>query len=178
MFANFVQDLTEQGRSANTIRAYSLDWQHFTRWYEQVNHESLALDRLTALDVQDYVNWSKREGYKPGTINRRLGLIKHVIAWAEDRELVSTELRRRVKRIGIVKKQKLGPKSLEPVAIRKLLRELERTGTARDRAIVYLLLYTGLRVGELVKLRPADVELTSRKGTVTVAATNAKGGKE
>ncbi|HMI69351.1 MAG TPA: tyrosine-type recombinase/integrase, partial [Solirubrobacteraceae bacterium] len=40
--------------------------------------------------------------------------------------------------------------------------------TARDRAIVALLLFTGLRLSEAAALRVADVRISARKGLVVV----------
>lgn len=178
IFEQFLTDLQKRGRSANTLRAYRLDWQHFTTWFAQVNHESISLARLTALDVQDYVTWSKREGFKPSTINRRLGVLKQFVAWAEEQGLASSDQQRRIKKTKIVKKQPLAPKALDAPQVRKLLNELERTGTTRDWAIVMLLLFTGLRVGELCALKRNDVQVTERKGTLSIRADVAKGGKE
>jgi site-specific recombinase XerD len=48
----------------------------------------------------------------------------------------------------------------------------------RDQAILYTLLYTGLRVGDLAHLRVADVSLSERKGTIIVRGDHAKGGKQ
>jgi site-specific recombinase XerD len=44
----------------------------------------------------------------------------------------------------------------------------ERDGKKRDIAILMLLRHTGLRVGELCALRLADIDISERKGTVTV----------
>ncbi|SGO71543.1 phage integrase family protein [Mycobacterium tuberculosis] len=45
---------------------------------------------------------------------------------------------------------------------------MERTGKRRDIAIVYLLVYSGLRVSELVNLNREDVEIRERSGSLTV----------
>jgi integrase/recombinase XerC len=50
---------------------------------------------------------------------------------------------------------------------RRLLRIAERA-SARDRAIVVMLLYTGLRLAELVSLDLDDVRVSPRKGLVIV----------
>lgn len=178
VFETFLTGLRERGRSANTLRAYRLDWLHFGTWFTQVNNEPISLTRLTALDVQDYVTWCKREGFKPSTINRRLGVLKQLVSWAEEQGLASTDQQRRIKKTPIVKKQPLAPRALEPSQVRKLLNELERSGSTRDRAIVALLLFTGIRVGELCALTRGDVQLSERKGTLSIRAEVAKGGKE
>ncbi len=48
-----------------------------------------------------------------------------------------------------------------------LLRAAERAG-ARDRALVVLMLFAGLRIGETVALDVNDVTISSRKGIVTI----------
>jgi len=66
------------------------------------------------------------------------------------------------------------PRALTVEQTRRLLRAAERaayTGTAggvRDRAVVTLLLFTGLRIGELAALDLGDVAVSARKGLVTV----------
>jgi integrase/recombinase XerC len=51
----------------------------------------------------------------------------------------------------------------------RLLRVLERQGSDRDRALVGLMLFAGLRVGEAVQLKVGDVEIKERRGKVVVA---------
>jgi len=66
------------------------------------------------------------------------------------------------------------PRALTVEQTRRLLRAAERaahTGTAggvRDRAVVTMLLFTGLRIGELAALNRDDVAISARKGVVTV----------
>ena len=177
-FERFGSQLRELGRSGNTLRAYRLDWQQFAVWFEQANGESFDLVNLTALDVLDYLTWGKREGLKPATLNRRLGFLKQYATWGEDEGVLSADQRKRIQKVGIVKKQPLAPQSLTSQQVRKLLKEVELRGNLRDRAIIYTLLYTGLRVGELVALTREDVRISERKGTIVVQAATAKGGKE
>jgi site-specific recombinase XerD len=59
------------------------------------------------------------------------------------------------------------PRALDVQAQRTLLQAAEES-TARDRAIVALLLFTGLRLSEAAALRTADVRISARKGVVVV----------
>jgi integrase/recombinase XerC len=59
------------------------------------------------------------------------------------------------------------PRALDADEQRRLLREAERA-SARDRAIVVLLLYTALRLAEVVALDVDDVRISARKGVVIV----------
>ena len=59
------------------------------------------------------------------------------------------------------------PRAISEEQQRRLLRMAERA-SARDRAIVVMLLYTGLRLAELVALDVDDVRVSARKGVVIV----------
>lgn len=59
------------------------------------------------------------------------------------------------------------PRALAEAEQRRLLREAERA-SERDRALVVLLLYTALRLGEALALDTDDVRLMARKGNVVV----------
>jgi integrase/recombinase XerC len=63
------------------------------------------------------------------------------------------------------------PRALSLEDQRRLLRSAERA-SARDRAIVAVLLYTGLRLAELVALDVDDVRTSARKGLVIVRSGN------
>lgn len=62
----------------------------------------------------------------------------------------------------------VAPGALEPEEQKRFLRAVERSGSARDRAIARVLFFAGLRVSELVGLDTADISLSARKGRVTV----------
>lgn len=59
------------------------------------------------------------------------------------------------------------PRALDQAEQRRLLRAAERAG-ARDRALVGLMLFTGLRISEAVALDVGDVRISARKGLVVV----------
>ena len=60
------------------------------------------------------------------------------------------------------------PRALDEDDQRRLLRSVERWPSARDRAIVSILFYAGLRLTELASLEVDDVAVTARKGVVTI----------
>ncbi len=177
-FALFLKELQERGRSPRTLRAYEFDWSQFATWYAEVNQEPYALERLAAMDVQDYITWGRQQGLKATTLNRRLAWLKQYAAWGEQQGAITAEMRQRIKTVPIQRKQQLAPRSLSSREARKLLKEVKVRGNPRDDAIISVLLYTGLRVGELVALALDDVTLSERKGTIQVRADVAKGGKE
>jgi site-specific recombinase XerD len=170
--------LKERGRRSRTISAYQTDWREFASWYQQTNDEPFDLTRLTALDLNDYRSWGLAQQLAPSTINRRLGFFKHYSSWGLEEHFVEASVFRAIKDVALVRQQKLAPTALPQAEVRRLLKEVELRADVRDQAILYTLLFTGLRVGELAHLRIEDVQLSDRKGTILVRGDHAKGGKQ
>lgn len=138
--------LRGRGRRSRTISAYQTDWREFAAWYQQTNDEPFDLTRLTALDLNDYRTWGLGQQLAPSTINRRLGFFKHYAAWGLEERFVEATVFRAIKEVALVRQQKLAPKALSQAEVRRLLKEVELRADARDQAIIYTLLFTGLRV--------------------------------
>jgi site-specific recombinase XerD len=177
-FAAFLDELHERGRSPRTLRAYASDWERFAAWYAEANGEPFTLRRVTALDIEDYLTWGKKQDLKPSTLNRRLAFLKQYIVWGAQQGVIDQDQQQRIKKIAIVKKQSLAPRSLTSSEARRLLKEVQARGNTRDEAIITTLLHTGLRVGELVALTVDDVTMSARKGEIRVRAGISKGSKE
>jgi site-specific recombinase XerD len=176
--AKFFQWVEERGRRPRTLSAYQGDWRVFADWYLQTNGELFDLARLTTLDLNDYREWAVAEGMAPSTINRRLGFLKQYATWGLEQRIVEPSVRAAIKEVKLARQQKLAPRALSQVEVRRLLKEVELRADPRDQAILYTLLFTGLRVGELAHLQVEDVTLSERKGTILIRGEHAKGGKQ
>lgn len=181
---NFEQALIEGEKSPRTVAGYVGDMQLFARWFHETNGEELAPANLTSTDVKQYRSWLQiTQKAAPKTINHRLAALRSYGAIAVSQRLIEHNP---AEGIHGVKEQELAPKWLDKKEQAKLVREVERRCQAarssparlkaiRDRAIVVLLLNTGLRVGELVDLEMSDIVMSERKGELTVRL--GKGGK-
>jgi integrase/recombinase XerD len=162
----YLKQLTLQGKPQTTVNSYGYDLVSFVRFFESVSDEPFSAQAVTPTDIRDYkAELLNQDGRKPSTINRRLAALKSFFSWAKTQELI-TELP--TDRIRGVQSQQQAPKWLQRRDIHRLLRAVERAGNKRDLAIVSTLYYTGLRVNELCSLRPMDLELSERKGVLTV----------
>lgn len=127
-------------------------------------------DGLTLVDVQSYITYLTAKSLKASTVNLAYNAIRGFAKWSGQESCVQHI--RVVKRTPILQ---LIPKSLERNDRNRLLRLVEQKRNLRDIAIVTILLYGGLRVGELVELNVKDIEL-KRGGLVYV--NHGKGDKE
>src|SRR3712207_6557213 len=164
--ASFLLDLQREDVSRHTWRNYQLDLADFARWFTETTGEPSAAKAVTPTDVRDYkahlVTVAQRA---PATVNRRLAALRKFFLWARGRRLV-TELPADLVRGGTGAQGP--PKSLGRGEGDRLIRMAERRSKPRDVAILMTLRHTGLRVGELCALRLGDVDLSERKGRLTV----------
>jgi len=158
----YVADLAGAPLAARTREAYEAHVRAYGVWLAAREGAGAALELPRARDhaARDFKRFLKVErGWKPTSVNlalagvdsfnRFLGLGAANVA----REPVA----------------QASPRALSEEEQRALLRAAEAS-KPRDRAIVVLLLYTGLRLGELAALDLADTRLSARKGVVVVRA--------
>jgi integrase/recombinase XerD len=162
----FVEELHRQEKAPNTLASYRYDLVLFSRWLEGTNGEPFQANRVTPTDLREYraflLNVERRA---PATINRRLASLRTFFQWARAEGLCPEIPSDSVK--GIASSPR-APKSLAKKDIDWLIRQVEQSGNKRDLAVLQLLRHTGIRVGELVALRLADVTLSERKGQLVV----------
>ena len=164
--AAFLLDLQREEMSPLTLRNYQCDLAGFARWFEGSIGKPFSAREVTPTDVRDYkAHLVTVERRKPATVNRRLAALRKFFAWAKGRKLI-TELP--TDPVKGVPQDRRAPRALEQREVNKVIREAEHRGKQRDHAVLMVLRHTGLRVSELCALRLADVDISERKGTLTV----------
>ncbi len=177
---SFKAYLLAEDRSPVTIAGYMGDVRLFGHWFEKQYKESLTPGALTNDAVRGYKQYLLDQANKPKTINRRLASLAAYAHWLEQAGYVKNG-RNPVQGVKAVKEVALAPKWLDKKQRAALLRAVDkevedalrryprlRLMYLRDAAIVKLILYAGLRVGEIIQLRLSDIILDERKGSVIV----------
>ena len=157
----------ERGLAAATLSAYRSDLTRFSRW---LSGRGRRLEQARRLDVLDFL--SEHAHWPPRTIARRLSALRRFYQHLEREGRISNNPCDRVDA------PRLGrplPDVLTEQEVERLLAapDLETASGLRDRAMLEVLYATGLRVSELVGLRPEQVNLV--QGVLRVVG---KGGKE
>lgn len=160
----FTRYLEGQGKSFKTIKDYCRHVNTFAGW---LSENGGSINDLTRHDVQQYIKHLETIGNKAGTIK-----IKFAAITAYSRYINRPDIVENIRRPETRNNRNIAPKSLSKNDYNRLLRNAERAGK-RTAAIVYTLLYTGLRVSEIAALNIDDVKLGARSGSVTVR--NGKG---
>jgi integrase/recombinase XerC len=159
--AEYAAWLEHQPLSARTREAYLAAVTAFASWLQERDGavgDALLAPRSRDLAARDYKRHMKVDrGLAAASVNQALAGMDHLFRFLG---------------LGaaIVQREELprsAPRALDVDQQRDLLRAAEES-TARDRAIVALLLFTGLRLAETAALQLADVRVSARKGLVVV----------
>jgi len=165
----FEEWLLHQEKSPNTINTYKSAIQKLSNWLKMRDR---SLEKLTHDDVQAYMEDLEEEGKSATTIDKIYATIRVFAQYLNQPEIVAN-IKRKEKEKNIYQTV---PEFLKEEERIKLLREVEKDNDLRNTAIVYMLLYTGVRLSELCKLDRSDIVISGQIGTVTV--NNHHGGKK
>ncbi|MBV8233732.1 MAG: tyrosine-type recombinase/integrase [Planctomycetaceae bacterium] len=174
----FDQALAESGLAPLTIRTYRRDLVLFLKWIEQTKGTPVVLADLSEADLLGYrqylVNVAR---LRPATINQRLQAIRWLCRWALRQKVFAANPATDLKSLPMARRrQPAGLTEPEAHALLRVAGASRRGHAQRNYAIVQLLLQAGLRIGEVVTLRVADLVIRERSGCVRVRL--GKGGKE
>jgi integrase/recombinase XerC/integrase/recombinase XerD len=162
--AEYCRHLELAGRSRLTVSSYRQDLTKLWAWLEGAWGGKPALADVTPVDLAEYRLYLMRY-CRPATVNKALVVLKAFFAWAEKKGMITGNPAANLKP---VREARPSPRWLDRRDQLRLLREVEKGKNRRDAAIIALLLYAGLRLREVINLRVGDVELSQRRGKVTV----------
>ncbi len=151
-------------KAANTQKAYQRDLIAFNEYLTKYN---MSLDKLNDLGVQQYINQIKTQDGKPAspaTKNRVFASIRTFCNWSNQREAIEDIT---LPKLPPISKQPAKGLSREEVtALRLSVANDHNPNKLRNLAIVDLLLYSGIRVNELVSLNRDNIKY--HKGTYII----------
>ena len=159
--AGYGQWLTRQPLAVRTRTTYLRRVGQFLDWLagQEPDADVLTDPRARDYAARDFKTYLKTErNAAPASVNLALSAVDHFYRYLG---LGAAIVRRETL-------PRIAPKALTPADQKALLRAFERHDSARNTAIGHLLLYTGLRIGELHALAVSDVPVSTRKGTVIV----------
>lgn len=178
--------LMKKGTADKTRAAYLSDLNQYERWFEENYGEDFSPDKLSSHDIRVWREVTLDiEELSPATWNRRKASMAVYCDYCRSIEVLSPSYDP-MRTIQAAEAVKLPPRWLDQAEYGRLVRWMEhaearantmqrKLDALRDVAMVGLMLYAGLRCGEVVNLRLADIHLGERKGKVIIR--KGKGGK-
>jgi integrase/recombinase XerD len=152
---------------ANTMRSSLAGCEQFLTFLKEQGKG--RLDQVTKQDLEAFVEHVLDKGSTIVTVKTRLSVVYAFLRFLHDKGVVGAELL--VRRIKLRLPNPL-PKAINPDDVRRLLSVLSHV---RDRAMILVLLRTGMRIGELLNTRVNDINLAERKIAIWEAEKNLVG---
>jgi site-specific recombinase XerD len=115
------------------------------------------LEETTRRDVEAFIEHEQDRGNKITTIRTKLVSVQAFLRYLVEEEIVSPDIFSR--RIRLQLPERL-PRAMDPKDLQKLLSVVKG---ARDRAMVMVLLRTGMRIGELLNTKVTDIHMKERR---------------
>ncbi len=147
----------EDGLAQNTLEAYRRDLRLFATWLEEdeKNERSRNLLDVTAADLNAYFA-AKHPSSKASSSNRRLAVLKRFYQHALRQNRITTDPCLQMKS---AKQPPRFPKTLSESQVEALLAapDLNTSLGLRDRTMLELMYASGLRVSELVLIKPVEI---------------------
>ena len=151
----YLSHLCSRNRRPNTLELNYTSIRFFLEFLK-----TRAVDCIEAVsrkDIEGFIEHEQDRGMKPMTVRGRLGLVKAFLRYLIEEGIVRHEVLS--KRISVKVPDAL-PKAIAPEDVKALLSVIDNT---RNRALVLMLLRTGMRIGELLALRIQDIDLKEQK---------------
>jgi site-specific recombinase XerD len=127
------------------------------------------LDQIGREDLEAFVEHEQDRGLKIVSVSNRLGSLYAFLRYLIEHDLADAQLlTRKIK----LKVPDALPRAMDTEDVRSLLAVLD---DVRNRAMILLLLRSGMRIGELLNTKVIDVHLTDKKIMVYEGEKNRKG---
>jgi site-specific recombinase XerD len=164
-----------QGHAEKSISAHISDLRVFIRWFEDHNRDEFSPVKITSIDLRAFAEESMMNS-SAATWNRRRASLALFCEFCMNKGLIVFSPFQGIPRMAIPART---PKSLNKNDKHAFLRTVEtavnsaktdrqRFLAVRNRAFISLLIYAGVRVGEVCELRRKDLLLTDRKGEILI----------
>lgn len=146
---SFADYLRENEKSDNTIGSYISDVKQFLGFL------SKRIERITEKDIRSYKESLSKRGLSVKTINRKLVSIKQFIDFLNENFKTGIVVKIRPEK---QQRQDYLEEMLTKSDFEKMVKAAVKQGDTRAKAIFYTLLYTGVRVSEMLQINLSDID--------------------
>lgn len=153
--------------SVNTLRLTSSSLSQFLLFFQATGKS--VLEQLDRQDIEAFVEFEQDRGVKPNTVRTRLCAVYAFLRYLIEKKVLSYELLESKIRLKLPDKL---PRAIAPEDLNQLLSVIRRP---RDRALILLLLRTGMRIGELLNTKIGDIDFREQKIFIYLAEKTAVG---
>jgi integrase/recombinase XerC/integrase/recombinase XerD len=128
-----------------------------------------AIHEITREDIEAFVEHEQDRGLGIRSVHTRMQCVYDFVGYLVEQQIVAPEILKRKIRL----RQPVSlPRAIDPEDLKILLPLIDQP---RDRALILLLLRTGMRIGELLDLRVADINMAEKKVLIYLGEKNSRG---
>jgi len=153
--AEYMRQRYRRNCRPNTLRAAATSMRQFLSFYRKTGKQHI--EQMTREDIEAFTEGLQDRGLKPNTVSSRLRSVYAFVRFLIEGKVLGYELLER--RIRIRLPDRL-PRAIDPDDLQQLLSVIDQV---RDRALILLLLRTGMRIGELLHTKVHDVDLSNHR---------------
>jgi integrase/recombinase XerC/integrase/recombinase XerD len=154
-FASYLRHKGRSNHKPKTIESSFTSIRLFLTFYGTLGKTDLK--GIQRSDLEAFIEHEQDRGMHITTVKTRTACIVAFLHFLIEQELIpGTALKKRIK----FKLPDLLPRAMHPDDVKKFLSIIDHT---RDRALILLLLRTGIRIGEALSLTWIDIDLKERK---------------
>lgn len=154
-FAQYMRHKYRRNCRPNTIRVAATSLNQFLTFLREAGKQHI--EHIEREDIEAFIESQQDRGLKPRTVRSRLSAVYAFVHFLIDNKVLGHELLER--RIRLKLPDQL-PRAMEPQDVNQLLSVINHI---RDRAMILLLLRTGMRIGELISTKVHDVDLNNHR---------------
>ena len=163
-FSEYMRHKYRRNCRSNTLRQAAGSLIQFFSFYRDTGKQ--YLEQMTREDIEAFIEVLQDRGLTPNTVRTRLCAVYAFIRFLIEKKAVNHELLER--RIKLKLPDRL-PRAIDPEELKRLLSVIDKV---RDRAMLLLLLRTGMRIGELLNTKMHDVDLNNHRILIYEAEKN------
>jgi site-specific recombinase XerD len=154
-FGQYIRHKYRRNCRPNTLRLADTSLTQFLSFYRKLGKQHP--EQISREDIEAFVEHEQDRGLKPNSVRTRMCAVYAFLHFLVEKKMVSYELLER--RIKLKLPDRL-PRAIGPEDLELLLSVINHT---RDRALILLLLRTGMRIGELLNTKVDDLDLREKK---------------
>jgi integrase/recombinase XerD len=154
-FENYMSHKWRMNHKPSTLKGSFVALVSFLIFYAGLGKSQLQ--DVVSGDIEAFVEHEQDRGLKVTTVRTRLHQLWAFIRYLIDQDIIDAHILKRKIKLSV---PEFLPRAIAPDDIRKLLGAIKET---RDRALVLVLLRTGMRIGEVLGLRMRDLDVIERK---------------
>ncbi|MBW2604665.1 MAG: tyrosine-type recombinase/integrase [Deltaproteobacteria bacterium] len=166
-FSEYMRRKYRYNCKPNTLRQAATSLMQFFSFYRDTGKQDL--EQMTREDIEAFIEGLQDRGLTPNTVRTRLCAVYAFVRFLIEKKAVNYELLER--RIKLKLPDRL-PRAIDPEDLKQLLSVIDKV---RDRALLLLLLRTGMRIGELLNTKLHDVDLNNHRILIYESEKNSVG---